>query len=99
MRIPAKVGLVILVIIIVLALSFAISYITFGRKVKSEVEELFRKSKEIGPEVVTEADLEGLPEPVQRYLRYTQVIGKEKIGTVRLKQKGSIRTGLDVFHR
>jgi len=93
--IPSKVGLVILVIIIVLALSFAISYITFGRKVAGEVKELFGKTKEIRSEVVTERDLEGLPEPVQRYLRYTQIIGKERIGTVRLKQEGSIRTKED----
>ena len=95
MTIPSKVGLVILVIIIVLLVSFAISYITFGRKVAGEVKELFGKMKEIRPEVVTERDLEGLPEPVQRYLRYTQIIGKERIGTVRLKQEGSIRTKED----
>ena len=95
MSIPAKVGLVILVIIIVLLVSFAISYITFGRKVAGEVEELFKKMKETKPEVVTERDLEGLPQPVQRYLRYTQIIGKEKVRTVWLKQKGFIRTKED----
>jgi len=39
MSIPAKIGLVILVIIVILLVSFAISYITFGRKVAGEVEE------------------------------------------------------------
>lgn len=91
MSITAKVGLVVLVIIIVLAVSFTISYIAFERKVDNEVEKLFKKSKETGPEVISEADIEGLPEPVQRYLRYAQVIGKEKIRTVRLKQKGFFR--------
>jgi len=91
MSITAKVGLVVLVIIIVLAVSFTISYIAFERKVDNEVEKLFKKSKEISPEVISEADIEGLPEPVQRYLRYAQVIGKEKIQTVRLKQKGFFR--------
>ena len=91
MSITAKVGLVVLVIIIVLAVSFTISYIVFERKVDNEVEKLFKKSKETGPEVISEADIEGLPEPVQRYLRYAQVIGKEKIRTVRLKQKGFFR--------
>jgi len=47
-----------------LLVSFAISHITFGRKVAGEVEELFKKMKETKPEVVTERDLEGLPEPV-----------------------------------
>lgn len=41
--------------------------------------------------VVTEADLEGLPESVQRYLRFTGVIGKEYINSVRLKQSGVLR--------
>ncbi len=95
MSIPAKIGLVILVIIVILLVSFAISYITFGRKVAGEVEELFKKMKETKPEVVAERDLEGLPQPVQRYLRYTQIIGKEKVRTVRLKQKGFIRTKED----
>jgi hypothetical protein len=41
--------------------------------------------------IITEADLNGLPDPVQRYLRYTGVIGKEKINTIRLKQTGAMR--------
>ena len=87
-----KIALVVLAIIIFLVVSFAISYVTFGRRVTGEVRELFEEAKETGPEVVSEKDLEGLPEPVQKYLRYTQIIGKERIRSVRLKQKGSIRT-------
>jgi hypothetical protein len=91
MSITTKIGSVVLVIIIVLAVSFTISYIAFDRKVADEVEKLFKKSKEISPEVVSLADIEGLPQPVQRYLRYAQIIGTEKIRTLRLKQKGFFR--------
>lgn len=91
MSIPVKAGLVVLVIIIVLAVSFAISYVAFERKVAGEVEKLFEKSKGISPEVISEKEIQGLPEPVQRYLRYAQVIGKERIRTVRLEYKGSFR--------
>lgn len=42
-------------------------------------------------EIITEAELAGLPDIVQRYLRYTGIAGKEKINTVRLKQKGTLR--------
>ena len=42
-------------------------------------------------DIVTEADLADLPDTVQRYLLYTSIIGKEKINTVRLKQKGTLR--------
>jgi hypothetical protein len=41
--------------------------------------------------IVTEADLTGLPAPVQRYLRYTGIIGKEKPYTIRLKQTGAMK--------
>jgi len=91
----AKIGLVVLVIIVVLVISFAISYVRFERRVADEVRELFKEAEETGREVISEADLEGLPEPVQKYLRYAQIVGKKRIGTVRLKQKGSIRTGED----
>ncbi len=39
--------------------------------------------------------LESLPEPVQRYLAYSGVAGKPWIDTVRLKQAGQFRMGLD----
>ena len=79
------------VIIILIASAITIGNFTFNKKVKDEVEELFKKSKETKTEVVTEEDIKSLPEPVQRYLRYTQMIGKEKIKTVRLKQGGYFR--------
>lgn len=66
------------------------------KRVQLEVDELFEKEKdEVIARNVTEKDLDGLPEPVQRYLRYTQIIGKEKARTVRLKQKGYFRTKVD----
>src|SRR5579859_2286238 len=41
--------------------------------------------------LITEASLQGLPEVVQRYLTYAQIVGKEPIRTVRLKQQGAMR--------
>jgi len=79
------------VIVALIASSITIGNITFNEKVKNEIGELF-KSKEIIPEVVTETDIEGLPEPVQKWLKNSQIIGKERIFAVRLKQKGLIRT-------
>jgi len=63
------------------------------KRVQREVAELFEKEKDaVITRKITEEDLEGLPEPVQRYLRYTQIIGKERVRTVRLQQKGYFRT-------
>lgn len=78
-------------IIALVALSISVSKNAFNRKVSLEVHELLEKSKQ-GAEVVTEEDIKGLPEPVQRYLRYTNNVGRKKIKTVRLKQKGAFRT-------
>ena len=82
-----KIILTILGVIIALIASVCVmGNIAFTKKAKEEAKEIFREGKEIKPEVVTDEDIERLPEPVQRYLKYTQIIGKEKIKTVRLKQ-------------
>lgn len=43
------------------------------------------------PAPITNAQLVRLPEPMQRYLRYAGVVGREPISTVRLKQQGVMR--------
>jgi hypothetical protein len=66
------------------------------KRARREAAELFEKEKDaFVPRRVTEKDLDGLPEPVQKYLRYAQIIGKERARTVRLKQKGFFRTKPD----
>ena len=42
--------------------------------------------------VIEETDLDGLPEPVQRYLRFTGIIGKKEIRCARFRQQGHFRT-------
>ena len=79
------------VIVVLITSSIVIGNMTFKRKVRGEAERLLQQSQRARPQVVTEVDLQGLPEPVQRYLKHSQIIGKERIQTVRLKQKGSMR--------
>jgi hypothetical protein len=67
----------------------------FNRSVDSEVTDLFQHTAAAEPAVLTEADIAHLPEPVQRWLRYSNVIGREYPRTVRLKQEGEIRLGPD----
>ena len=45
--------------------------------------------------LITPDMLENLPEPVQRYMAYTGVVGKQSIDTARLKQVGRFRQGLE----
>jgi hypothetical protein len=74
-----------------IAAAVAIGHIIFKQRVQHEVTEMFEKSQETKPEIVTEADLEGLPQPIQRWLNYSQVIGRERVITARLKQAGFFR--------
>ncbi len=67
----------------------------FDGKVEKEVQELFESAEAGEPEVITEEDLKGLPEPVQRHLRHAGVVGRKKVNSVRLKQEGRFRQGED----
>jgi len=55
------------------------------------VAKLFSSQSKVERKVVTEDDIRDLPEPVQRYLRYTGIIGRQRAAFVRLKQTGAMR--------
>jgi hypothetical protein len=90
-----KIVLIAIGSIIVLAVSsITIGNIIFKRKANSEAARLLAKATSPSPDdVITEEDIKVLPEPVQKYLRFTGTIGKERVQNVRLKQKGSFRQG------
>ena len=48
-------------------------------------------SEQVQPVLITQAQVAELPEPMQRYLSYAQVVGKEPVRSVRLKQRGEYR--------
>lgn len=83
-----------ILIILIFGASF-IANILFNRNVTKEVGELFNSSPADKNEIVRPADLTGLPPCVQKWLENSGVVGKEKIHTVRLKQKGVIRLDKD----
>ncbi len=68
---------------------------TFNRSVDQEVSDLFQRSAAAEPSILTDADIEHLPEPVQRWLRYSNVLERAYPQTVRLKQEGEIRLSPD----
>ncbi len=61
----------------------------FGRDVAAAL------ARPLDAHVVTEIDLAPLPEPVQRYLRATGVVGRPTVGNYRLRFRGRIRSGPD----
>lgn len=89
-----KILLIILVgilgaIALVTAVSFFAS-LQFDKNVDREVREFFGVVENKG-DIIQWADLEGLPPVVQKWMEQSQVVGKERIVAVRLKQKASMR--------
>jgi hypothetical protein len=85
----------ILVLLTAIVSAAIVGRIMFNRSVDAEVDDLFQSVAAEESAVLTEADIEHLPEPVQRWLRYSNVIGREYPRTVRLTQEGEIRLGPD----
>ena len=64
--------------------------VKFGR----EVQELFAQSKNISGQLFHKAQLDNLPEPVQRYFKHVLKEGQPYVSYVRLKHDGQFKTGL-----
>ena len=61
-------------------------------KVDEKTQVYIRQAQQTPSKIITEGDLAPLPEPVQRYLRYAQVLGKPKVKCIKVRQKGLMRT-------
>lgn len=84
---------VLIFIIIFVSVSF-IGNLVFNKNVDNEIKVLFNKIKNKRSHI-SKADIEVLPQNVQRWLKYAQIIGKEKVTSVRLKQKATMRLEID----
>lgn len=60
---------------------------------KKAVLEALERTRNIKSEILTEKDLQHLPVIVQKYLRYTGSVGKEKVINFKAVFKGGIRSG------
>jgi hypothetical protein len=59
--------------------------------VDGKTREYIRQAQQTPVEIVTDADLAPLPEPVQRYLHYAQVVGKPRVRCAKARQTGRMR--------
>jgi hypothetical protein len=75
--------------VILLCISCATG-IAAGRRAASLARDIVRGA-DLGGAVVTDKDLEGLPSCVRIWLRRSGIVGKPRIVTARLEQKGSMR--------
>lgn len=81
------------IIVPVLIVSFA--HWSFSTAVNKEVQVLLGRSINNDKTIVSGEMLKGLPPPVRSWLEHSNIIGKEKIQTLRLKQKGTMRNKPD----
>jgi hypothetical protein len=79
------------IVVIILIIGKINLSIKFGR----EVKELFAQSKNISDQVYHKAQLDGLPEPVQRYFKHILKEGQPYISYARIKHDGQFKTDLE----
>lgn len=79
--------------VLVVAAAIGVGRFTLQRRVNSEIDEVLGSGTVARRDPVSEEDLEMLPEPVQRWLRWSGAVGRPIPSTVRLKQKGELRVG------
>lgn len=65
----------------------------FERRITREIDALLADSRRSDPATIEPHDLERLPVPVQRWLRYSRAIGTRQPTTVRLRQQGEFDLG------
>jgi hypothetical protein len=87
----AKFGTVVNVIVLAAAAYGFASGGPLSFRAQYEREVRARLADPVSPEPVTEADIEHLPSPVQRYLRVTGSVGQPRVHHVRARWSGRIR--------
>lgn len=64
----------------------------FAAHTLESAQQLLVKAQQSSQTVVTEAELAQLPEPIQRWLTSAGVVDKPRVFSVRLRQRGGLRT-------
>jgi len=86
-----KILLILGIVIVIIILFVTINKSIFDKKVIKEIDILTKDGSKVQSKTFSFNDLEGLPEPVQRYFKYALRDGQEYIKFVRLKQIGEFR--------
>lgn len=86
----AKAGTIANALILVPAI-LAAAHARFSHRIDAEIRALYAQPA-VPTSVVRRSELEGLPVSVQRWLETSGVVGRERVHSVRLKQRGDLRT-------
>jgi len=86
-------AIIIVAFLLIFVVVIGFAYWSFNGRINREVSGLLSGAKSGAGTVVTGEMLRILPQPVQRYMAYSGVLGKQIPRTIRLKQIGKIRQG------
>jgi hypothetical protein len=86
--------LYLLVFIAIIAITLTAGKINLSIKFNKQVKQLFAESKSISNKKFSFQQVEGLPEPVQRYFKHVLKDGQPYISYIRLKHNGQFKTDL-----
>jgi len=93
----AKFGTIANVLILIVAV-FSFTAIEFEKTFWADVKQQFLSNNNLPTSLLTEAELQPLPAPVQKYLHYAGVVNKPKVKNVRIVFDGEMRSkGKDWF--
>lgn len=87
----AKFGTIANVIILLVGI-VGLGHCQFNKMVQKESKGLLQTIQVKDTAVITESDISHIPEIVQKWMQNSGVIGRESIVSVRLKQKGEMKT-------
>jgi len=79
------------IFIAVFIASLGVGISMFNRQVEKEVKRLFTNSKDISETRYSSTQINNLPEPVQRYFKYSLQEYQNYISFVKLKHEGTFR--------
>lgn len=89
------IGVALLAVLAMAGIVLAGGMAAFDRRIQTEVRALLSAPPPADLPVITAEMLAGLPAPIQRHLTYAGVVGQPVVHSVRLKQTGRFRTGVD----
>lgn len=87
----ARLGTIVNVLVLVPAL-VGLAHAHFTRRTDAEIRLLLARSSPPSTTSVSQSELQHLPAPVRRWLEASGVVGHERLRTVRLRQRGELRT-------
>lgn len=80
---------------VVVAAVILIATLVFRGRYRSDMKAALRQPDPVPQEILTEESIASLPEPVQKYIRYTGALGKQVVKNMKITFTGHIRSAED----